>query len=350
MVKPIQIGGRSVGPGLPCFVIAEAGVNHNGDPSLARRLVEAAAKAGADAVKFQTFRADTLASPSAPKAAYQKVSGGPDESQQEMLRRLELSPAIHLELVAVCRQRNLLFLSSPFDEESADFLARLPVPALKIPSGELTNLPFLAHVARLGVPLIVSTGMADLSEVAVAVETIRRAGSPPLALLHCVSNYPAAPATCNLRAMATLQTAFGFPVGFSDHTLGLSIGLAAVALGACVIEKHFTMDKNLPGPDHPASLVPAELREFIQGIRAVEAALGDGRKVPALSERETALIVRKSVVALVDLPAGARIEASMLGIRRPGGGLLPAELVHVVGRTTRMAVLAGQPLTWGMIQ
>ena len=346
----IAIGGRRVGPDQPCFVIAEAGVNHNGDLELARRLVDAAAEAGADAVKFQTFSADRLATAAAPQADYQRRNTGIEESQRAMLRRLELPAEAHRELMARCRERGILFLSSPFDEDSADFLEELGVPAFKIPSGELTNAPFLVHVARKGKPLIVSTGMATLAEVRAAVETIRRAGDPPLALLHCVSSYPAQPADVNLRAMATLREAFATPVGFSDHTAGTDIALAAVALGASILEKHLTLDRTLPGPDHRASLEPAGLVALVQGIRQIEAAMGDGIKRPAKSEEDPARVARKSVVAACDLPAGCVLQRNHLLIRRPGTGLPPDRFESLLGRRTQKPVSAGAVLTEDLLE
>ena len=346
----IAIGGRRVGPDQPCFVIAEAGVNHNGDLELARRLVDAAAEAGADAVKFQTFSADRLATAAAPQADYQRRNTGIEESQRAMLHRLELTAEAHRELMARCRERGILFLSSPFDEDSADFLEELGVPAFKIPSGELTNVPFLAHVARKGRPLIVSTGMATLDEVRPAVETIRQAGSPPLALLHCVSSYPAQPADVNLRAMATLREAFAVPVGFSDHTAGTDIALAAVALGANILEKHLTLDRTLPGPDHLASLEPDEWIAMVVALRRIEAALGDGRKRPAPSEADAARVARKSLVAAGDLPAGCVLRRDHLAIRRPGTGLPPGRLESVLGRRLRRALAAGAVLTEDLLE
>jgi N-acetylneuraminate synthase len=345
----IVIGGRIVGPTAPSFVIAEAGVNHNGDAALAAGLVDVAADAGADAIKFQTFRARQLASPSAAKAAYQQRTTDPHESQLAMLERLELGPGHHQALLARCRERGILFLSSAFEEESADLLEQLGVAAFKIPSGEITNLPFLAHVARKGRPVIMSTGMATLDEVRTAVGQIRAAGDPPLALLHCVSNYPADPATSNLRAMPTLAQEFGVPVGFSDHTEGIDIALAAVAVGACIIEKHFTLDRRLPGPDHRASLEPAELAQLVAGIRRVESALGDGRKAPVPSEEPVARVARKSVIATMDIPAGAMLSRDMVAIRRPGTGLPPSALGAVIGGRARIAIAAGTPITAEML-
>ena len=349
-MRPIAIGQRIVGPDHPCFVIAEAGVNHNGDLELARRLVDVAAEAGADAVKFQTFRADRLVSPTAPKAAYQRQTTGAGESQLDMLRRLELSPAAHRELNDYCRQRGLIFLSTPFDEESADLLDELDVLAFKIGSGEVTNHPFLEYVARKGKPIILSTGMSYLSEVDEAVRLLCDAGCEQLILLHCVSSYPAAPADANLRAMQTMAVAFDLPVGYSDHTPGIEVALAAVALGACVLEKHFTLDRNLPGPDHRASLQPDELRALIAGVRVVERALGDGVKHPAPAEADTRAVARRSLVARVEIPAGATVEAGMLTALRPADGIPPSLIRRIIGRRTRHPLAAGQFIDWSDLE
>lgn len=346
MSNAISLGEKGVGSGHPCFVIAEAGVNHNGDLALARRLIEVAAESGADAVKFQSFRAEKLATRSAPKAAYQLGGTEPAESQYEMLRRLELTPEAHRALIEHCQASGILFLSTPFDESSADLLEDLGVPAYKLPSGEVTNTPMLAHVARKGKPILLSTGMSYLSEVEVAVRAIRDAADVPLVLLHCVSNYPADVADVNLRAMETMRRAFGVPVGYSDHTEGEAVTLAAVALGASVIEKHFTLDRDLPGPDHRASLEPAELASLIRGVRAVEDALGHGRKEPAFSEAGTAAVARKSLVAAVDLVAGAVLRREDIAMMRPGTGLAPALVDQVVGRRMVRDLAAGDLLTW----
>jgi N-acetylneuraminate synthase len=331
------------------FVIVEAGVNHNGDLDLARQLVDAAAAAGADAVKFQSFRAETLASRSAPKADYQIATTGGGESQFAMLKRLELSDEAHRALIAHCAARNILFLSTPFDEERADFLESLGMPAFKIPSGEITNLPFLAHVAAKKKPVLLSTGMSDLAEVGIAVEAVRRAGGEEIALLHCLTNYPADPAEANLRAMRTMAEAFALPVGYSDHTPGFTVALAAVALGARIVEKHFTLDRALPGPDHAASLEPGELRDMVRGIRTVESALGDGVKRPAPSEESNRRVVRKSLVAVKDIPAGAVVGANDIAALRPGTGLAPSCRAEVVGRRTRTSIAAGTPITREML-
>ena len=312
---------------------------------MALKLVDAAVKAGADAVKFQTFNADRLVSREAPMAAYQVRNMGGRGSQHDMLRGLELSEEAHRKVMAHCEERGIVFLSSPFDEESADLLMDLGVPAFKLPSGEITNLPFLAHVAGFGKPVVVSTGMADLGEVEAAVRVIENAGNRQLVLLHCVSAYPADPADVNLRAMRTMAQAFGAPVGYSDHTLGIEIALAAAALGACVIEKHFTLDRTLPGPDHLASLEPQELASLVEGVRRVEASLGDGSKRPVASEADTAMAARKSLFVARDLPAGSVLTADAISIKRPGTGLQPGLLEYLVGRTLRKAVKAGEQLT-----
>lgn len=345
----LDVAGRRIGPGHPCFVIAEAGVNHNGSLDLARQLIDAAAEAGADAVKFQTFQTEQLVTADAPKADYQQQATGAGESQFAMLKRLELGEAAHRELMAHAAARGLIFLSTPFDEPSADLLETLNLAAFKIPSGELTNLPFLAHLGRKGRPIILSTGMSTLAEVEAAVLALGGAAGNALALLHCVSCYPTAPADVNLRAMETMRAKFGVPVGFSDHTLGSEIALAAVALGACITEKHLTLDRTLPGPDHAASLEPAEFAALMRGIRNVEAALGHGRKEPAPSEANTAAVARKSLVAARDLAAGEVLDAAAISIKRPGTGLAPARRSELLGRKTRVAIPAGALLTTEML-
>jgi N-acetylneuraminate synthase len=349
-VPEIEIAGRKIGPGHPCFVIAEAGVNHNGSVDTALRLVDAAARAGADAVKFQTFRAERLATPDAPKAGYQVRATGEEESQYQMLKRLELDEAAHEALVARCRERGILFLSSPFDEECCDFLEALGVPAFKVPSGELANLPFLRHVAAKGRPMILSTGMATLLEVSRAVDAVESAGCPPLVLLHCVSSYPAEPAEANLRAMGTMRAAFGVPAGFSDHTEGDVVPLAAVAMGAAVVEKHFTLDRSLPGPDHQASIEPPALARLVSSIRRVEAALGDGLKRPVPSEEDTARVARKSLVALRAIAAGEPLDPRAVGARRPGTGIAPERLAELLGKRARQDVAEGTVLAVEMFE
>lgn len=346
----IRITGRTIGDAAPCFVIAEAGVNHNGSLALARRLVDAAKRSGADAIKFQTFHAEQVVAPGAPKAAYQKRTTGARESQLEMGRKLQLPFAAFRKLAAYSRKRGILFLSTPFDHPSIDFLVSLRVPLLKVPSGELTNLPLLEHVARTGKPVIMSTGMADLKEVATAVRLLRRAGNRRLVLLHCVSNYPARAASVNLRAMHAMRAAFGVPVGYSDHTLGIEVALAAVALGACVIEKHLTLDRAMPGPDHKASLEPAEFGRMVRGLRAIEAAFGDGRKRRMPEEEDVARVARRSLVAARDIPAGARLRRHDVAILRPGTGLPPALHARLVGRRAGRKIPAGTLFTREMLK
>ncbi len=341
MVTPVQIAGKKIGPAQPCFIIAEAGVNHNGKLDLAYQLVDIAAQVGADAVKFQTFKAEKVISPQATKANYQIETTGDEETQLEMVKKLELSYENFRDLYEYCEYKGIMFLSTPFGKESADFLDDLGMAAFKIPSGEITNLPFLEHLARKGRPMIISTGMTSLGEVETAVQSIQNHGSSPFALLHCVSNYPTAPADANLRAMHTLQTAFDVPIGFSDHTLGIEIPLAAVALGAQVIEKHFTLNNDLPGPDHRASLEPEQLKDMVTGIRKVESALGDGQKRPAASEANTASVARRSLVAARDIPAGTVLSVGMIAIMRPGDGLLPAMHDCLIGRKLNIAIRAG---------
>lgn len=344
--RTVNIGDRKVGDDEPAFVIAEAGVNHNGSLDRAIELVDVAARSGADAVKFQTFNAEELVTENAPKAAYQLAAANPEESQLEMLRSLELSYADHVTIFQHAKVRGITCLSTPFDGRSAELLNELGVPAFKIGSGELTNLPLIRQVSAYGRPILVSTGMSDLEEVRAAVDAVTGVGAAEkLVLLHCVSNYPAAPGDANLRAMETLENTFRVPVGFSDHTLGYAISIAAVALGARVIEKHFTLDRTLPGPDHLASLEPAELGAMIAAIRDVESALGNGEKKPAPSEREMRTVARRSLVATVRIDKGTRLTEEMLTAKRPAGGIPPSELQHVLGRTAAVTVEAGEMLT-----
>jgi N-acetylneuraminate synthase/N,N'-diacetyllegionaminate synthase len=350
MATTIQVGDKRIGEGEPVFIIAEAGVNHNGDVELAKRLIDVAVEAGADAVKFQTFKAEVLVTATAPKAEYQTETTPVDESQLEMLRKLELSKQDHDVLSAYSRQKGILFLSTPFDEESADLLDALAVPAFKISSGDLTNSPLLSHVAKKNKPIMLSTGMADLAEVRDAVETLNAAGCDKIVLLHCVSDYPADPGDVNLRAMQTMRETLNLPVGFSDHTQGLEVALAAAALGAAVIEKHFTLDRALPGPDHRASLEPDELKKFVSGIRTVQSSLGSGEKVPTPRELETAKVARRSIVATQTIAAGQVVERNMIAMKRPGTGIPPARLDSVVGRKTRVEILAGTLLEMEMFE
>lgn len=345
----IPIGQRQVGKGEPCFIIGEAGVNHNGSFDLACELIDVAVRAGCDAVKFQTFKSEKVISPLAPKAKYQLQTTAAEESQLEMGKTLELPFEDFRKLHLYCEEKGIIFLSTPFDYESADFLAELPVPAFKIPSGEITNLFFIRHVAEKGIPLIVSTGMADIEEVSVAIKTICETGNRQIVLLHCVSNYPADPSSMNLRAMHTMEETFGVPVGLSDHTVGTEIAFAATALGACVIEKHFTLSRNLPGPDHRASLEPPDLVNLVVGMRKIESALGDGVKRPADEELNTAEVARRSLVAAAFIPAGTALTVDLLDILRPGTGLSPSMRPQLVGRRTRHDIEAGTVLSLEML-
>lgn len=344
-MRSYSIAGRAIGLGHPCFIIAEAGVNHNGDPALALKLVDVAADMGADAVKFQTFSAEKLASQSAQMADYQKRNTEAEESQFAMLKKLELSRDAYPALLQRCRERGIVFLSSPFEEESADFLETCDVAAFKIPSGEITNIPYLRHIAAKNRPMIVSTGMATMAEIAAALDEIRASGNSPISLLQCYSDYPARPEYQNLRVMNIYENAFGVPAGFSDHTEGYAVTAAAIALGARLVEKHFTLDRNLPGPDHKASLSPQGLRDMVQAIRDVEAALGDGIKQPRGTELNTRIHARKSIVARRDIPAGKVLEASDMAVQRPGTGLASALLPVLVGRRAASAIAAGTLLT-----
>lgn len=343
--SPIGLGGVLIGPGRPPIVIAEAGVNHNGRLDLAKQLIDAACAAGAGAVKFQTFKAESVVSPLAEQAAYQRRNTGLIESQFEMIRRLELSAEDTVSLRDYCQQAGIIFLSSPFDRESCDLLVSLGVPALKVGSGEITNHRFLAHLAGLGLPLLVSTGMSTLSEVAAALDVIESHGAPPVSLLHCVSSYPAPPAESNLAAITTLREAFGVPVGWSDHSHGLHVSVAAAALGACVIEKHFTLDRTLPGPDHKASLEPDELAELVRAVHEAWSAQSDGIKRCMPCEEDARRVARRSLFAVQDIPAGTMVAASHLAALRPGTGISSSRLGDVIGRPTARDVLKGKMLS-----
>ncbi|MGH9371331.1 MAG: N-acetylneuraminate synthase [Vicinamibacterales bacterium] len=345
-----RLGPFEVGRGLPALVIAEAGVNHNGDPELARRLIDVAAASGADVVKFQTFTAERVASVAAPKAAYQRDTTDPGESQLELLRTLELAGPTLRELTVYAASRGIAFASTPFDHEAIDLLVDLGVPFLKVPSGEITNRPFLEHVGSTGLPVVLSTGMSYLQEVLEAIGALAGAGAGDLAILQCVSNYPAAAPDVNLRAMATLEAATGLPVGFSDHTSGLSIPFAAVALGACIIEKHFTLDRRLPGPDHRASIEPAELEALVNGIRDVEASLGDGVKQPVAAEADTRLVARRSLAAASAIAPGTVLTSAMLDALRPSTGLSPMVIGQVLGRRATRPIAAGQLIDWSDLE
>ena len=328
-------------------VIAEVGVNHNGDPALARTMVDVARAAGADIVKFQAFKSEKEISRYAPKAQYQVENTGAEGNQLELCKALELDGATLAGLKRYCAEVGMPFLCTAFDFDSADLLFdELKVSALKIGSAEVTNIPFLEYIGSRKVGAILSTGASTLPEVAAAVKALTGAGCPELVLLHCVSCYPAPMEDVNLRAMATLHREFGLPVGFSDHTPGIEAAIAAAALGACAVEKHFTTDRNLPGPDHLASVEPHELKALVNGVRAARRALGNGVKVPAPSELPNLPLIRKSLVAARDLPAGALLTREMIEIKRPLGGIAPSELGKLLGRKLRTAVKEDMPITW----
>jgi len=340
----ISIGERRVGEREPVLVIAEAGVNHDGEVNAALALVDAAADAGADVVKFQTFVPAALTVANAPLADYQRDRVAGPRGQRSMLEGLCLSAADLAAVAARCERRGIAFLSTPFDLDSATLLERIGVPAFKVASSELTNLPFLHALALRGKPLIVSTGMATLREVDEAVDVLHDAGVP-FVLLHCVSAYPVPAEQANVRAIDTLRASFGVPVGYSDHCLGHDASLAAVARDACVLERHLTLDRKQPGPDHAMSLEPDGFRELVRRVRAIEAALGDGRKVPQPAEQGTRAVARRSIVAARALAAGETLTADTLAVKRPGGGLAPARLVELIGTRLARPLRADEQLT-----
>lgn len=345
-MKKVKIANRLVGEGEPCFIIAEAGVNHNGDVNLAKKLIGVAKEAGADAVKFQTFKAEEVITKTADKAEYQKGTTGVQETQYEMIKKLELSEQEHYELKSYADRQGITFLSTPYDRGSVDFLVKLGVPALKVSSADITYYPLLSHIAAQNIPVILSTGMSTLEEVGEAVQTMVSSGNEEIILLHCNFNYPAGVGDVNLRAMDTLKRAFGFPVGYSDHTMGIEVALAAVALGAVVIEKHFTLDRSLPGPDHRSSLEPAELKEMITKLRNIERALGSPIKQPSGGEVQNRDVCRRSLVAAVDIPQGTSITADMLGVKRPGTGIPPKHFADLVGRKVVAPIKKDELIKW----
>jgi N-acetylneuraminate synthase len=335
---------------LPVFVIAEAGVNHNGDIAMALQLCDAAKKAGADAVKFQTFRAEDLVVRGAPTAEYQARQTG-DQDQYAMLERLELSEDQHQKIKAHCDSIGIEFFSTPFSVSAVDMLVKLGVKRLKLSSGELTHRALVEHAAATQLPLLMSTGMGTMNEIieAVAWVSAARGHLRDVVVLHCTSAYPAPDETLNLLAMQSMARELKMAIGYSDHSLGIEAPLAAVALGAGVIEKHLTLDRHLPGPDHSASLEPDEFLRMVQGIRRVSAMLGDGVKVPLPEERDTARVARRSVVAAVDIAAGDVITARMLICRRPATGIAPRDMQRVMGQSARVSIAAGSVLQWDQL-
>lgn len=318
---------------MSVFIIAEAGVNHNGSLELAKKLIDVAADAGADAVKFQTFKADKLLSKTAPKAQYQTQTTDATETQYEMIKKLELDEAAHHELLAYCKIKKILFLSTPFDHESIDLLDRLGMAIFKIPSGEITNLPYLRRIGSLGKEVILSSGMADLGEIEDALDILTASGTPKeqITVLHATTEYPCPIEDVNLRAMRTIAEAFGIKAGYSDHTNGIEVPIAAAAMGAKVIEKHFTLDKTMEGPDHKASLEPNELIAMVGAIRNIEKALGNGIKKPSKSEAKNMSVARKSIVAAQPIQKGELLTETNLTVKRPGNGITPMRFDEFIG-------------------
>ena len=348
-VRTIKVGERKIGPGQPVYIIAEAGVNHNGEVSLATEMVKVARDSGADAVKFQAFNSELIASRAAPLAAYQKQSVPRARTQRTMLKKLELSHADFEKLKKACDKCKIDFLVSPFDLESLNLLLELSLRAIKVASQELTDLPLLEGIASAGVPALLSTGAATIAEIREALGTLRSKGLRDIALFHCVSAYPAPYEHSNLRAVATLEAKFGLPVGYSDHSPGLHLGTAAVAAGALLLEKHFTLDRGLPGPDQGLSLEPPELHSFVTAVRQVEMALGDGVKKPQPSELEVRSGMRKSLVSAQAIKKGVKITAQMLTTKRPGTGLSPHNAGRVIGKRAKCDIPADTVLTAEMV-
>ncbi|MDE6945703.1 MAG: N-acetylneuraminate synthase [Anaeroplasmataceae bacterium] len=317
------------------FIIAEAGVNHNGNIDTAKRLVDAASFSGADAVKFQTFKAENLVCKNAQKAEYQLETTDKKESQFDMLKKLELTPEMHEQLLEYCQQKGIMFLSTPFDLESLNFIVQCGIGIIKIPSGEITNYPYLKAVGRTGKKVILSSGMSMMNEVKNAIDVLSENGSKDITILHCNTQYPAPYDDVNLQAMLTMKNELGVEVGYSDHTLGIEIPIAAVALGASVIEKHFTLDRQMEGPDHQASLEPNELKKMVRSIRNIELALGNGEKKPSESERKNIFIVRKSIVAKYDILEGEVFTNSNLTTKRPGNGVSPMSWNEIIGQKAK---------------
>lgn len=346
----IKIKNRCIGEGYPCFIIAEAGVNHNGNLELAKELVDKAVEAGADAVKFQTFKAEKLVTGYAKMAKYQKDNIGFEDTQFNMLKKLELSYDSFIELKKYCDDRKIIFLSTPFEFESAQFLNSIGIELFKISSGDLTNIPLIEYISDFKKPIILSSGMATIEEIEDAVVAIRNKGLEQIAVLHCTSNYPAKIDSVNLRAMNTIKSSFKVLGGYSDHTEGVAIPIAAAALGANIIEKHFTLDKNMEGPDHKASLSPEELRDMVKEIRKVETALGSGIKHFSKSEIDTMKVARKSIVAARNIKAGEIIKLEDLDYKRPGNGMSPKHYKEFLGKRVKVDIKVDAQMTWELVE
>jgi len=345
-----KIGNKIIGDENPAFIIAEAGVNHNGNINIAKELVDKAVLAGVDAIKFQTFKTEKLVTGYADMAQYQKHNIGSVDSQFNMLKKLELSYENFIEIREYCIYKKIMFLSTPFDFESADFLLSIGMEAFKISSGDLTNIPFLEHIARFKKPIILSSGMATLSEIEEAINAIYCLENHEIAVLHCTSNYPAKLEGVNLNAMNTIKNAFKIVSGYSDHTEGITVPIAAATMGANIIEKHFTLDKNMEGPDHSASLNPLELKEMVTAIRNVEMALGSGIKMFIPSEIDTMKAARKSIVASRDIGTGEIISLIDLDYKRPGTGLTPKHYLDIIGKKTNRDIKMDEQIALNMVE
>ncbi len=341
----IKIDGRFLGEGESCFIVAEVGVNHNGSVDMAKRLIDAAKDSGADAVKFQAFKAEKLVTKYAEKSDYQKETTS-SKSQYDMLKKLELTDKEIIELFRYASKKGIIFLSSAFDKESVDLLNRLGIPAFKVPSGEITNFPLLAYIAEKKKPIILSTGMSTMNEIKEALTVVRKMGVTDIVLLHCVTSYPAKTEEANLRVIEVWKQSFGLPIGFSDHTLGIIAPITAVALGAVLIEKHLTLNKTLPGPDQRASLEPSGFKEMVRNVREIEKALGDGVKRPTEEEEKIKKVVRRSVVAKVKIGKGKIITQDMLDFKRPGIGLEPKDVDKVIGMKAKQNIMPDELITF----
>jgi len=349
-MNKIRIQNKLIGEGEPTFIIAEAGVNHNGDVELAKKMVDVAKEAGADVVKFQTFSAEKLVTKDASMASYQSKNTGIEQSQQEMLKKLELNYEDFDELKKYCDKKEIIFLSTPHTEDAADYLDRL-LPAFKIGSGDLTNIPYLEKIAKKGKAMILGTGMGTLDEVQYAVNTVRSQGNDKIIILHCTTNYPCPYEEVNLKVINTLkQKVSNCAIGYSDHTLGILASLAAVAMGAAVIEKHFTVDKSLPGPDHRSSIDSDELSQLVSSIRRLETLFGSSDKKPTKSEQKIMKLVRKSIIATMDVPKDTVLTEEMLTIKRPGTGIQPKDVNKIIGKKTKSFIRKDQVINFEDIQ
>lgn len=348
-MKTIKISNKPVGEGYPTFIIAEAGVNHNGKLEQAKKLIDIAVEAGADAVKFQTFKSENLVSSNLENADYVKKNIGKKLTQSEMIKSLELKYEEFKELKNYCDKKGIIFLSTPHSFDAIDFLEDL-VPAYKFGSGDITNMPALKHAAKKGKPIILSTGMSTLNEVKFAIDAIKSEGNNQIITLHCTTDYPCPIKEVNLRAMITMQKELDCLVGYSDHTSGIITPIVATALGAVIIEKHFTIDKNLPGPDHKASLEPDELKRMVNKIRETEEILGSYEKKPTKSEEKIMNLVRKSIVAIKEIEKGTIINKNMIAVKRPGVGVSPSQIDKIIGKKAKRTIAKDEIFQADMVE